>query len=102
LRFSCRDYIFFYYRKVRSKGYVSEAYRQEPDYHKRSRSDAELISKIVGGLQELEETVFWLELPVDSDIIKAEQMAELMKEADELIAILVSIAKTVKIRKNRK
>ena len=54
------------------------------------------------GLQELEETVYWLELPVDSGIIKKEQMAVLMKEADELIASLVSIAKTVKIRKNRK
>jgi len=66
---------------------------------KGSRSDAELISKIV---QELEETVYWLEMIVDSGIIKAEQMAELMKEADELIAVLVSSVKTIKIRKNRK
>jgi len=65
---------------------------------KRSRSDAELISKIDGGLQELEETVYWLELLVDSGIVKA----ELMKEADELISILVSSAKTIKIQKNRK
>jgi four helix bundle protein len=28
----------------------------------RSRSDAEFISKIEGGLQELEETTYWLEL----------------------------------------
>ena len=27
---------------------------------KRSRSDVELISKIEGGLQELEESVYWL------------------------------------------
>jgi four helix bundle protein len=31
---------------------------------KRSRSNAELVSKIEGGLQELEETVYWLELLV--------------------------------------
>jgi len=68
---------------------------------KRSRSDAELISTIEGGLQELEETIYWLEMLVDSGIIKVEQMAELMKEADELIAILISSAKTIKIRKNR-
>ena len=43
-----------------------------------------------------------MEMLVDSGIIKVEQMAELMKDADELIAILVSSAKTVKIRKNRK
>ena len=69
---------------------------------KRSRSDVELISKIEGGLQDLEETVYRLELLVDSGIIKTEQMAELMKEADGLIAILVSRVKTIKIRKKRK
>ena len=53
---------------------------------KRSRSDAELISKIEGGLQELEETVYWLEL---------------LKEADELIAVLVTSARTVKTRKKK-
>ncbi len=39
---------------------------------KRSRSDVELISKIEGGLEELEETVYWLELLIDSGIIKIE------------------------------
>jgi four helix bundle protein len=68
---------------------------------KRSRSDAELFSKIEGGLQELEETVYWLELPVDSGIIKIENMAELLKEAEELISNLVSSLKTIKIQKNR-
>ena len=69
---------------------------------KRSRSDAELISKIEGGLQELEETVYWLELLGESGIVKAERLDELMKEADELIAILVTSAKTVKQRRRGK
>jgi four helix bundle protein len=69
---------------------------------KRSRSDAELVSKIEGGFQELEETVYWLELLVDSGIVKAEHMAELLKEADELISILVSSVKTVKQRSKKK
>lgn len=43
-----------------------------------------------------------MEILVDSGIIKVEQMAELMNEADELITLLVSGAKTIKIRKNRK
>ena len=68
---------------------------------KRSRSDAELISKIEGGLQELEETVYWLELLVDSGMVKGERMAELLKEADELIAILVASSRTVKTRKKK-
>lgn len=68
---------------------------------KRSRSDAELISKIEGGLQELEETVYWPELPMDAGIVKAERMMGLLEEADELIAILVTSAKTVKQRRDR-
>ena len=68
---------------------------------KRSRSDAELISKIEGGLQKLEETVYWLELLMDAGIVTAERMMELLEEADELIAILVTSAKTVKQRRNR-
>ena len=66
------------------------------------RSDAELISKIEGGLQELEETVYWLVLLGESGIVKAERLDELMKEADELIAILVTSAKTVKQRRRGK
>jgi four helix bundle protein len=35
----------------------------------RSRSDAEFISKVEGALQELEETVYWLELLGESEVI---------------------------------
>ena len=66
---------------------------------KRSRSDAEMISKTEGALQELEETMYWFELLVDSGIVKAESLADLMKEADELIAILVASVKTIKARR---
>lgn len=68
---------------------------------KRSRSDAEMISKTEGALQELEETIYWLELLVDSGIVKAELLAGLMAEADELTAILVTSAKTIKNRKHK-
>ena len=66
---------------------------------KRSRSDAEMISKIEGALQELEETMYWFELLVDSGIVKAELLSDLMKEANELTAILVTSVKTVKGRR---
>ena len=68
---------------------------------KRSRSNAEFISKTEGALQELEETVYWLELLGESGIIKADQLIYLIKEADELIAILVSSVKTVKQRSGK-
>jgi len=65
---------------------------------RRSRSNAEMISKTEGGLQELEETRYWLELLSDSGIVKAERLSDLMKEADELTAILVTSVKTIKAR----
>jgi four helix bundle protein len=65
----------------------------------RSRSPAEFIAKIEGGLQELEETAYWLELLVEAGIVPAKRMADLLKETDELIAILTSSAKTAKKRK---
>src|SRR5436305_8182137 len=35
----------------------------------RARSVAEFISKVEGGLQELEETSYWMELLVESEIV---------------------------------
>ncbi len=66
---------------------------------KRSRSDAEMISKTESALQELEETAYWLELLAESGIVDAEKMTDLRNEADELTAILVASAKSLKARR---
>ena len=63
---------------------------------KRSRSSAELVSKIEGGLQELEETVYWLELLIGAGIVAKDRLEGLLVEADELTAIMVTIAKNIK------
>jgi four helix bundle protein len=65
----------------------------------RVRSDAEVVSKLEGGLQELEETQYWLELLAEADIVPAKLLSALIKEVDELIAILVTCVKRVKERK---
>jgi four helix bundle protein len=62
----------------------------------RARSTAEFISKIGAGLQELEETAYWLELIVDSEIVTAKRLADLRNEAEELTAILASSVMTAK------
>ncbi len=62
----------------------------------RSRSTAEFVSKIEGGLQELAESAYWLELLVESEIVPVERLADLMKEADELTAILITCARNAK------
>jgi four helix bundle protein len=57
------------------------------------------VSKIEGGLQELEETAYWLELLAESGIVAELQLADTRREADELTAILVSCAKAAKSHK---
>ncbi|MFO0848845.1 MAG: four helix bundle protein [Gemmataceae bacterium] len=67
----------------------------------RARSDAEFISKLEGGLQELEETAYWLELLVEAGVIPPEQLAPLQQEAGELTAILIASVRTVRVRMGR-
>ncbi len=62
----------------------------------RARSSAEFVSKIECGLQELEETNYWLELLGDAGIVKASEQHSLIREVEELTAIFVSSAKTAK------
>jgi four helix bundle protein len=64
----------------------------------RSRSTPEFISKIEGGLQELEETSYWLELLAESNIVSANRLINIRHEVEELISILVSSIKTIKRR----
>ncbi len=64
----------------------------------RARSSAEFVSKMETALQELEETMYWLELLQEIGAIQAYRLEKLIKEADELTAILVTSVKTVKRR----
>lgn len=56
----------------------------------RARSKADFISKIGLVLEETDETLYWLELIVETQIMKSELLTPLLKEANELISIFVS------------
>lgn len=79
---------------LRSGTSVGAHYREA----KRARSDAEFVSKIEGSLQELEETGYWLELLVGSDIVSQKKISGLMSETEELLAILATCSINVKKR----
>ena len=64
-----------------------------------AKSDADLISKIEGSLQELEETEYWLELIEAMELFKPTQLQPIRTEAGELKAIFITIVKKVKARK---
>ena len=82
---------------LRSGTSVGAHYREA--VRARSTADALFVSKIEGGLQELEETVYWLELLEESGIVPLARLSDLSQEAEELTAILVSSVKTAKKRR---
>ena len=62
----------------------------------RSRSAADFISKIETCAQEADETQLWLELLKESCGIGNKFLDQLWQEADELIAIFVTMSKNAK------
>ncbi len=62
----------------------------------RARSRAEFISKVGVTVEEADETVFWLELLVETGIVPKEQMQSLLAEANELLAILAASQRTAR------
>src|SRR5438094_92232 len=65
----------------------------------RARSTSDFIAKMGIVEEETDETLFWLELLEESDLISAANLISIKKEADELIAITVASIKTA--RRNR-
>jgi four helix bundle protein len=62
----------------------------------RARSAAEFVSKLDCATQELDETIYWLELLIEAGIVKKKLLDPLINEANELTAIFVASSKTVK------
>jgi four helix bundle protein len=62
----------------------------------RAKSNLDFISKIEGGMQELEETAYWLELLAETGLCSSKDLVSLKQEADELMAIFVTIVRKTK------
>lgn len=66
----------------------------------RSRSAADFISRISIAEEEADESLFWMELLVESNVISESKALNLMQEANELVSIFVSSAKTARKSKD--
>jgi four helix bundle protein len=55
------------------------------------------VAKLSIVVEEADETLYWLELLKESGLIQPERLRELIKEADELVAIATSSRKTAKV-----
>ncbi len=62
----------------------------------RAKSNSDFINKLRNVEEECDESLFWMELPVDNNLVKAPRLRDLMNEADEILAIVVSSAKTAR------
>ena len=62
----------------------------------RARSKPEFVSRIGVVVEEIDETVLWLELLVDTSIVPGARMKDLMREANELLAIFAASQRTAK------
>jgi four helix bundle protein len=82
---------------LRSATSVAAHYREAC----RAKSDLDFISKLEGAQQELDESELWLELLSDAGVIKPRLIQPLREETNELIAILVTMTKKVKARRQR-
>ena len=70
------------------------------------RLDVERIASVIRmyspdivALQELDEAQYWLELLVESELVTQRRLTPLMKEADELAAMLLASVRTIKRRR---
>ncbi|OGQ95092.1 MAG: four helix bundle protein [Deltaproteobacteria bacterium RIFOXYD12_FULL_57_12] len=77
---------------LRSGTSVGANYREAD----RARSTAEFVAKMGDCLKELDESIYWFELLVDGEIVSGEELDPLIKEANELTAIFVTIINKTK------
>ncbi len=62
----------------------------------RGKSPADFISKMGTVEEETDESIFWMELLIESGLIQERLLKDLMREAEEILAIVISSIKTVR------
>ena len=66
----------------------------------RARSTADFIAKMGIVEEESDETLFWLELLEESELVSATKLTAIKQEANELIAITIASIKTARRNRN--
>ncbi len=61
----------------------------------RARSNKEFFAKLSIVVEEADETLFWLELLTEAEIVKTEKLITLMQEATEILKMVASARKKV-------
>jgi len=77
---------------------MEEAFRnhQSEIYNGRSVPQSSIRSKLGTVEEEADESLYWMELLIESQLVKHEKLESLMQECDEIIAIVVSSINTAR------
>lgn len=75
---------------IRSGTSVAANYRAA----RRARSKPEFVAKLGVVEEEADETAFWLELIIETELVGAAKVTSLLTEANEIVAIMASSKKT--------
>ena len=62
----------------------------------RAKSNLDFINKLRIVEEECDESLLWMELLVENDLVKAARLQSLMNEVNEILAIVFSSAKTAR------
>ena len=67
----------------------------------RAKSDKDFINKMRIVEEEVDETAYWLEIIEESDLLKSDDLRELKREVNELVAMVVASIRTKSIGLNK-
>ena len=58
-----------------------------------------MLAKLAIVEEEADESMYWIELLVEANIVQQERLSDLLQEADEITAMVVASIKTLRARK---
>jgi len=68
----------------------------------RAKSTADFINKLSIVEEEADESIYWMELLIESKIMKQDLLDNLLDEANQIVSIIVSSIRTSKVKRNPK
>jgi four helix bundle protein len=83
---------------IRSSTSVGANYRSAC----RAKSTPDFISKLKIVEEEADETIYWIEILEESNLVSPDRLSIIKKETNEILSIIVASIKTLKDKDNRK
>jgi four helix bundle protein len=81
---------------IRSRTSIGANYRAAC----RAKSTPDMVNKMKIVEEESDETAYWLEILVESGLVQEEQVSDMYKETNEIVAMTVASIKTLRNRKS--